>query len=82
MNTVASKVFGCDDLRMIILSYIPKRCKSCHKKMNTKPLKLSNLKISKKGKLLGYLNYNWRESECAFLKGYCNWCYYYVFEYR
>ena len=30
---MASKVFGCDHLRREILSYIPKRCKECKKKM-------------------------------------------------
>ena len=32
----AQKVFECDDLRKEILSYIPKRCKSCHYTMNKK----------------------------------------------
>ena len=30
----ANKVFGCDDLRKEILSYLPRRCLHCHKKMN------------------------------------------------
>ena len=77
MNTVANKVFGCDDLRMNILSYIPKRCKSCHQKMDIEPPKFRDTAY-----LGGYLNYEWRKCECTKLKGYCNWCYYYVFEYR
>ena len=29
-----------------------------------------------------YRNYIWRINECKHMKGYCNWCYYYVFEYN
>ena len=76
MDSVERKVFNCDDLRKEILSYIPTRCKSCHQKMNLN-------KIYKETAYLGgYRNYKWRRSECFKLKGYCNWCYYYVFEYR
>ena len=28
-----------------------------------------------------YLDYSWRRSENEYMKNYCNWCYYYVFEY-
>lgn len=69
-------VFQCDDLRKKILSFIPKRCKSCHQK-----LKFNN-NWNEYSYMGGYRNYEWRESECKLLKNYCNWCYYYVFEYR
>ena len=77
MNTAVNRVFGCDDLRRNILSYIPKRCKSCHQQMNTKPPHFQATVYTG-----GYLDYEWRRAECVFMKGYCNWCYYYVFEYR
>ena len=65
------KVFECQDLRKHILSFFPKRCLHCHKKMN-------NLyKNSYK--------YCWKEdrtkSENIMMPGYCNWCVYYIFEY-
>ena len=77
MNTVENTVFGCDDLRRNIFSYIPKRCKCCHQKINTEPPKYKDTAY-----IGGYKNHEWRKAECAKLKGYCNWCYYYVFEYR
>lgn len=76
MNTVQNKVFGCDELRRTILSYIPKRCKSCHQKISVKYNQIDMKSIC------NYNNYKWRELECIKFKGYCNWCYYYVFEYR
>jgi len=66
------KVFECDDLRKEILSYIPKRCKSCHNTMNKKI----------DSNILQYKNYSWRVAECNRMDNFCNWCYYYVFEYR
>ena len=69
---MASKVFGCDDLRRNILSYIPKRCGSCK-------VAMGNVFYEKNCKY--YRDYTWRKNECIQLKGYCNWCYYYVFEY-
>ena len=66
------KVFECDDLRKKILTYIPKRCRSCHTIMKAK----LNTNI------LHYRNYAWRAAECTKMDNYCNWCYYYVFEYR
>ncbi len=70
---MASKVFGCEDLRKEILSYIPKRCKECKKKMG-------NINYPRSYKL--YQDYIWRSNECKCLRGYCNWCYYYVYEYN
>ena len=69
---MASKVFGCDDLRKEILNYIPKYCGHCKTRMG-------NINYPKSCK--EYNNYIWRKNECKKLKGYCNWCYYYVFEY-
>lgn len=70
---MAARVFGCDDLRREIMSYIPKRCKECKGKMG-------NIKYNHKCKI--YKDYTWRVNECEALKGYCNWCYYYVYEYN
>ena len=70
---MASKVFGCEDLRREILSYIPKRCKQCKQTMG-------NIKYDVSRKL--YRDYSWRVNECDKLEGFCNWCYYYVFEYN
>ena len=76
MNST-QKVFCCDDIRKHILSFLPVRCKSCHNIMKivckNKP---NSLHIKR------YRNYEWRVSECVKLKNYCNWCYYYVFEYN
>jgi hypothetical protein len=76
MNPV-QKVFGCSDTRSQILSYLPKRCKSCHQAIKVS-CKNSNgfLHIKK------YRNYEWRRTECQKMKHYCNWCYFYVFEYN
>ena len=76
MNSAERKVFGCDDTRKKILSYIPIRCKSCHQKM------AFNKNYEETAYIGGHRDYEWRGSECIKLKGYCNWCYYYVFEYR
>mgnify|MGYP001190735892 FL=1 len=70
---MASKVFGCDDLRKEILSYIPKYCGECKGRMG-------NINFPKGIKQ--YRNYIWRINECKHMKGYCNWCYYYVYEYN
>ncbi len=69
---MASKVFGCDDLRKEILSYIPKYCGQCKRKMGNS--------IYPKG-IKQYRIYSWRMNECERMEGYCNWCYYYVFGY-
>ena len=70
---MASKVFGCDDLRKEILSYFPKYCKQCTRKMGKinypKSYRLDHDTI-------------WLTNENKCLKGYCNWCYYYAFEYH
>ena len=71
MNS-SSKVFGSDDLRKEILSFFPKRCRSCHGKMNRKI----------DTTILRHRDYSWRAAECNRMDHYCNWCYYYVFEYR
>ena len=66
-----NKVFGCEHLRKEILSFFPKRCKHCHKKMN-------NLyKNSHKY----YWKEDWKKSENGKMPGYCNWCVCYIFEY-
>lgn len=67
----ANKVFGCDDLRKEILSYLPRRCLHCHKKMNNMYMNSNKY----------YRLDDWRISECGKMKNYCNWCVYYVFEY-
>lgn len=65
-------VFSCKEMRNNIFNYIPKRCKSC-----------SNILSNKK--IPGYPKYHnsikWCRSESK-IKHYCNWCYYYVFEYN
>ena len=66
-----NKVFGCDDLRKEILSFFPKRCKHCHKKMNN---------LYKKSHKY-YWKEDWKKSENGKMHGYCNWCVCYVFEY-
>jgi hypothetical protein len=68
----ANKVFGCDDLRRKILSFLPKYCLHCRCRMGN-----INFPISYKP----YYNIIWRKNECKKCKGYCNWCYYYVYEY-
>ena len=73
MVNPASKVFGCNDLRKEILSFFPKRCLHCHKKMN-KTYKDSNVKY--------YWKEDWSKSENVMMPGYCNWCVFYVFEYH
>ena len=67
----AGKVFGCDDLRGEILSYLQRRCLHCHKKMNKKY----------RNSYKYYWLDNWKRSESGKMKNYCNWCVYYVFEY-
>ena len=69
---MASQVFGCDDLREKILSYIPRYCGECKKKLGY--MKYDNVKL--------YMDINWRRNECIKMKGCCNWCYYYVYEYQ
>ena len=64
-------VFDIEDIRKEIFSYLPKKCYSCNHKMNG----ISKIKYKK------YLDYSWRRSENEYMKNYCNWCYYYVFEY-
>ena len=69
----ANKVFDSDDLRRKIFSYLPKYCKQCKCKMG-------NIKYPNSYKL--YFDRTWRKNECKPIKGYCNWCYYYVYEYN
>lgn len=69
---MASKVFGCEDLRKEILSYFPERCEHCKKKMNN--LYINSYKY--------YWKNDWKNSKNYKMKKYCNWCYYYVFEYN
>jgi len=76
MNSPENKVFGCRDIRSCIFEYLPKRCKSCKQQMSI------NNNWREFDYMSEYKNYDWRKSECPKLKGYCNWCYYYVFEYR
>lgn len=66
------RVFGCDDLRGEIMSFFPKRCFHCHRRMN-------NLYKNCNKKL--YRNDDWRRSENGRMLNYCNWCVCYVFEY-
>lgn len=67
----AHVVFGCDDLRGEILSYIPKRCKECKQKMRNKVYN-HNKKL--------YNDYKWKNTRNKKMPNYCNWCVYYVFE--
>ena len=67
----ANIVFGCDELRKEILSYIPVRCESCHNKMD----------IKTKFKHKYYWKEEYRRSRNVINKKYCNWCWHYVFEY-
>ena len=76
MNAV-QKVFACNDTRSSILSYLPKRCKSCHQIMKVACKKPNDFLHIKK-----YKSYEWRRTESHKIKHYCNWCYFYVFEYN
>jgi hypothetical protein len=66
------RVFGCDDLRGEIMSFFPKRCLHCRRRMNNL-YKNCNKKF--------YRNDDWRRSENGRMLNYCNWCVCYVFEY-
>ena len=66
------KVFGCQDLRKEILSYFPKRCLQCKKKMRNDKDMYPKF----------YWKKEWCDNENMKMKGYCNWCYFYVFEYN
>ena len=68
-----NKVFGCDDMRREILSYLPKYCIQCKSRMG-------NINYPNSYKLC--FDRIWRKNECKRMKGYCNWCYYYVYEYN
>ena len=68
----AKLVFGCDDLRKNILSFLPKRCLYCHNKITNN--KTSYPKY--------YKDKEWCYSENIKLSNCCNWCYFYVFEYQ
>jgi hypothetical protein len=61
-----------NDLKKEILSYLPKRCLSCHQKMKNKIVK-HNIKL--------YRSDEWRCTKNRFMPDVCNWCYYYVYEY-
>ena len=67
----SQKVFDCDDLRKYIFEFIPKKCLQCNKKMHG--FHKSDNKF--------YLDKRWCSSRNKNLSNYCNWCYYYVFEY-
>jgi hypothetical protein len=72
----ANKVFGCDDLRRKILSFLPKYCLGCKDRMGN-----INFPFNYKP----YYNRIWCKNECKKEckknKGYCNYCYYYVYDY-
>ena len=71
---MASKVFGCSDLRKKILSYFPIRCKCCNNPIY--------FKKSIKSNILDYKNRTWRRNRHEVMTDHCNWCYYYIYEYR
>ena len=66
----ANKVFGCDDLRKKILTYIPNRCIECGNIMFLK-------KYSHNNKL--YNDDVWKKTRNKKFRNHCNWCVYYVF---
>jgi len=71
--TSQDEVFENEDLRRIIWSFLPKRCRSCHGKFTPEKFK-SNCMFKK------YWCNKWRETENKYTPNYCNWCCYYVFE--
>lgn len=71
LNNSVNKVFDNSDLKHIIFSYYPSRCKSCHSIMHRKFVDSS---------FHFYKDDIWRATENEFCKGYCNWCCIYVFE--
>lgn len=74
MVNPVSKVFQCQDLRLLIWSFaLPRRCNSCHQKL-TKPLKPLYTHYK------DYNNTHWRSAENLHMEKVCNWCYYYVYE--
>ena len=67
-------VFGNNDLRREILSFLPKRCGSCHTKL---------IIINNHETFPSYKKYwcsKWKQTENKYTKHFCNWCCYYVFE--
>lgn len=67
--------FSIELIRKNILSFIVnKRCMSCHK----------CLKHSVSSYPMNYNSHTWRNSQCLLHKEniVCNWCYFYVWEYR
>ena len=76
MNIAASKVFGCDDLRRKILSYFPKRCNRCKKKMkeNTHPSPDILAEYCFTPPFFWF--YNWNDTQNHIKKEFCNLCFY------
>ncbi len=71
-----NKVFQDKYLRNYILKFIiNKRCISCHNI-------LLNDKNIEKIKYLDYRNNKWKQNKNKIIKDACNWCYYYVWEFR
>ena len=78
MSLIRSNVFGSSDLRKYILSFlVQERCMSCHQPV---------IKINENIKYNKYWCNKWKKTKCNKFKMYnrsvCNWCYYYVWEYR
>jgi hypothetical protein len=77
MSLINNKVFGSDDLRKYILSFIVQdRCMSCHQPVIEN---CNNINYKK------YWCNDWKRMKCNKFKfgnyHVCNWCYYYVWEY-
>ena len=70
--SAVERVFACDDLRKYILTFlINKRCNCCH-----------NVMLGHNAALKLYNDPSWCKAENKRDKRFCNWCYYYVFEYE
>lgn len=75
LNSPQNKVFGSNDLRRLLFTYVlPEKCLSCKKI-------LKDPKITKPKNYKDYRNYDWRQTKNKYMNDVCNWCYHYVYEY-
>lgn len=69
---MSARVFGCDDLRRHILSFlVHDRCMECHQ-----PMSACTAQKTKQ-----YQNIYWTRARYSTTQRVCNWCYHYVWEY-
>ena len=75
MASRQAEVFQNEDLRRIIWSFLPKKCRSCKSKFTP-------TKNKSKGMFKKYWCSKWRQTQNKYHPNYCNWCCYYVFEHQ